>query len=646
MSFRNRCTTSAAGLVVVALFASLATAAPAIDVSQLQVVIWSDTGAMVSDADVVARDASGEFVKLDAMPNGSYILGAVGVKSELLIGHATLGSFSADLPLVHDSGRIRLDVVFSGVDEAEVFSPNLLPPLPSTGDGGAPSNDLCANAIPVAVGSTTAGSTSGASVDGVGTCGTSEGTGGGVWYTVTGTGTTMTATTCGAFFGYDTKISVFCGPCDALTCIAGNDDSCIGGASGLLSTVNWCSQAGATYRILVHGFGSATGPFNLTVSAGTAPCTPTVNCIPPTPTGACCFEDGSCEELTREECEEEGGDYQGDDTDCTVGGGATAYDSGALNLAIADGLGTGIPGAATTHSINVPAGGTVADVDIDLTVNHTWTGDLIVTVSHGGTTVTIIDRPGVPASTFGCSADNWSNIILDDEAPTGIEGQCLTNLTGSYSPNNPLSAFDGLAVGGDWTISITDNAGADLGSLVSWSVHVDNGTTGTPICPQPECHLVIGSGPGSDDFFASWHAFSQTQVEGIVDSYPVLLEDIPEFVLPAQQTTGRVTYPVPGALGQAGFGATSVGQPGPVGDSPAWMASGSFAVQVLMWNPQVFPYLPEQSTPGLHVYLMADGTVRTVPFGTSVGGLDVWHEIDTNAAGQKVIRFPFSIPGF
>jgi acetyl-CoA acetyltransferase len=34
----------------------------------------------------------------------------------------------------------------------------------------------------------------------------------------------------------------------------------------------------------------------------------------------------------------------------------------------------------------------------------------------------------------------------------------------------------------------------------------------------------------------------------------------------------------------------------------------------------VFPWLPEQSTPGLHVYLMADGTVRTVPFGTSVGG--------------------------
>ena len=30
---------------------------------------------------------------------------------------------------------------------------------------------------------------------------------------------------------------------------------------------------------------------------------------------------------------------------------------------------------------------------------------------------------------------------------------------------------------------------------------------------------------------------------------------------------------------------------------------------------------------------------------TDLGGLQIWHELDTNAAGQPVIRFPFSIPG-
>jgi hypothetical protein len=38
--------------------------------------------------------------------------------------------------------------------------------------------------------------------------------------------------------------------------------------------------------------------------------------------------------------------------------------------------------------------------------------------------------------------------------------------------------------------------------------------------------------------------------------------------------------------------------------------------------------------------------VFTTPYGDDVGGMTIWHEIDTNAAGQRVIRFPFSIPGF
>ena len=623
--------------LAVCLSATLVAAAPVVDVTQLQVVVWSDTGVLLDDADVTARDASGEFVKLDVMPDGTYLLPAVGPKTELLVDHPTLGGFNTDVPLTLDAAGVRVDVVFSGVDAAEIFSPNLITITnPSTGNGG-PSNDDCANATPLGLG-TIQTSTVGATVDVVPFCGTSV-TAGGIWYEVTGTGNTMSISTCNQN-GYDTKLSVFCGSCDDLTCIAGVDDTA--GCAGFSTTVSWCSQAGATYYVLLHGFGTATGSTGLTLSDNGQSCTATVECIPPAATGACCYSDGSCDILTADECAASGGDYQGDDTGCTVGGTSTSTGSGALNTAIPDGLGTGIPGAAATHTINVGAGGTIDDVDIDLVVNHTWTGDLIVTVEHGGTTVTVIDRPGVPASTFGCSADNW-NITLDDEAGSDIESQCLTNLAGSFSPNNPLSAFDGMDMSGDWTISITDNAGADTGSLVSWGVTTTGG--GGPACEQPECHLVIGSGPGSDDFYASWHNFD-TQIANIVDSYPVLMEDIPEFVLPAQQTTGRVTYPGQGALGQAGFGSVATGTPvAPIG-SPEWMGSGSFSVQVLMWNPQVFPFLPEQYTPGLHVYLMADGTVRTVPFGTSVGGLEVTHEIDVNAAGQKVIRFPFTVPGF
>ena len=144
-----------------------------------------------------------------------------------------------------------------------------------------PTNDLCADAIPIDVGVPTPGSTSGAAVDPVEFCGTAS-TSPGVWYYFVGTGNEMTVSTCGAFFDYDTKISVFCADCEELTCIGGNDDNCDGGASDLLSTVTFDTLPGAEYSILVHGFGGAEGDFELTVSDSGTPSTDPIGCpLPP-----------------------------------------------------------------------------------------------------------------------------------------------------------------------------------------------------------------------------------------------------------------------------------------------------------------------------------------------------------------------------
>ncbi|MHC4413828.1 MAG: nidogen-like domain-containing protein [Planctomycetota bacterium] len=184
------------------------------------------------------------------------------------------------------------------------------------GLAGPPENDFCENAIgPLAVPSVTDGTTAQATEDDDAPfCGTGI-TSPGVWYTVIGTGTTMTAKTCGPLFDYDTKISVYCGPCDDLVCIDGNDDNCPDGASGLLSTVQWCSQAGALYRILVHGFGGQSGDFQLFLSENGVPCTADVECLPQ---GACCFPDETCLVTTEAGCIDLGGEYQGDETDCGV----------------------------------------------------------------------------------------------------------------------------------------------------------------------------------------------------------------------------------------------------------------------------------------------------------------------------------------
>ena len=131
--------------------------------------------------------------------------------------------------------------------------------------------DICEDAAgPLAVDTVTPGTTTDTSFDDVGFCGTSN-TAPGTWYTVTGTGNTMTASTCNdgnpdtGSADYDTKISVFCADCEAQECIGGQDDNAGAGCAGFSTKFAWPTQAGATYNVLVHGFGAGTGDFDLAI---------------------------------------------------------------------------------------------------------------------------------------------------------------------------------------------------------------------------------------------------------------------------------------------------------------------------------------------------------------------------------------------
>ncbi len=192
------------------------------------------------------------------------------------------------------------------------------------------------------------------------------------------------------------------------------------------------------------------------------------SCGPVTPTGGCCVSQ-SCSIETQANCTALGGTYLGDGTDCAGTPGISHTYSASPNLTIPDGGGSGNP---AVHTISVPDSFTIGDVDVRNTITHTWVGDLTVTLQHGTTTVTIVDRPGYTGSGFGCSADNFSNIALDDEGTSPIESQCVTNLTSppNYTPNQVLSAFDGQNSSGSWTIRVWDSATPDVGTLNSWSV--------------------------------------------------------------------------------------------------------------------------------------------------------------------------------
>ena len=70
----------------------------------------------------------------------------------------------------------------------------------------------------------------------------------------------------------------------------------------------------------------------------------------------------------------------------------------------------------------------------------------------------------------------------------------------------------------------------------------------------------------------------------------------------------------------------------------------ALAVQVVMWNPTVFPANPEQFTQGLQVTLWSNGRVTGRPFGTK-DGMEIDLEVQAGPGGQRRVRFPFTIEG-
>jgi hypothetical protein len=111
----------------------------------------------------------------------------------------------------------------------------------------------------------------------------------------------------------------------------------------------------------------------------------------------------------------------------------------------------------------------VTNVLVKLQVEHTWVGDLIATMTHvnSGTTVTLMDRPGVPASTVGCSADDIDVTFDDSNGTEPVEGVCGSSpaIGGVLLPEEPLSGFDGLVADGIWRLNVSDNIGQDTGSI-------------------------------------------------------------------------------------------------------------------------------------------------------------------------------------
>jgi subtilisin-like proprotein convertase family protein/uncharacterized protein YvpB len=147
------------------------------------------------------------------------------------------------------------------------------------------------------------------------------------------------------------------------------------------------------------------------------------------------------------------------------------------------------PADGIANSIDISDPRFIQDLNVRLEISHSWVSDLSIRLTHeeSGRTITLIDRPGLPANPPGCGYDHIG-AILDDEFSLPVENECSASpaaIAGIFTPNEPLKSFDNESLAGRWTLSVVDNAETDTGTLKTWCMEARIGGPDPDPNPDP-----------------------------------------------------------------------------------------------------------------------------------------------------------------
>lgn len=135
-------------------------------------------------------------------------------------------------------------------------------------------------------------------------------------------------------------------------------------------------------------------------------------------------------------------------------------------------------------TLNVTSSFTISDVNVLITdLSHTWDQDLKLSLIHGGTTVVLSNH-------HGGGSDNYIGTTFDDAATTAISSGTAP-FTGSFRPEELLSAFNGQDAFGLWTFQVSDNSSGDAGSIRAWGLDISGNSQNVP---EPASLALIGLG--------------------------------------------------------------------------------------------------------------------------------------------------------
>jgi subtilisin-like proprotein convertase family protein len=330
----------------------------------------------------------------------------------------------------------------------------------------------------------------------------------GVWYSYT-TGADAGVLNYSETGSIDVALTVFSGTCSGLTQVV-----CTDAETAVTATL----QANTTYYILVGTFSNTTTPasaYTFVANSFTAV------------TGACC-NITTCSITTASACS---GLFLGANSTCAAV--SPNRDAPATPVALNDASEATTPGTygTTTRTISSTQSGTISTVAVNLSINHTWAGDLRIRLtSPGGVSSILANRPVATApqtcitdfTTGGKNADLSGTYTFSDAGATGWSDAvtAASTTTGTFVPSGSYRAqncdgtlialntvFAGETIAGTWTLEIVDADAGDTGNFISWELVANNVTVGPcdnvgSCCVGSSCSLVANSAACSGTYTA------------------------------------------------------------------------------------------------------------------------------------------------
>jgi subtilisin-like proprotein convertase family protein len=144
----------------------------------------------------------------------------------------------------------------------------------------------------------------------------------------------------------------------------------------------------------------------------------------------------------------------------TTSGRLITVDSSDPARIIPDALPAGLPSLVTVDSPYA-----AVDVDVLVNITHPSTDQIdLYLIGPDGTSVEL-------STDNGGSGDNFIDTVFDDDAAQSITA-ASPPFTGSFRPEQPLSALNGRPVQGSWTLHVADDTVGQMGMLNGWQLRV------------------------------------------------------------------------------------------------------------------------------------------------------------------------------